>query len=77
MSARFLLQQYLEKRRIQRRIFRNMPSNLNDKHSRDTRLLNAMPVIALVLVGVFYGCHWAYHATRDGVVLQMTQELKR
>ena len=77
MSARFAFQQYLEKRRIQRRIFRNMPSNLNDKDSRDTRLLNAMPVIALVLVGVFYGCDWAYNVSRDGVPLRMTQEIKR
>lgn len=77
MNARFAFQQYMEKRRIGRRIFKNMPSNLSSRTSRDTRLMRAMPVIALVLIAALYLGEWAYHATADSLPLQMTAEVRK
>ena len=73
MNALFALRQHLEKRRIGRRIFKNMPSNLSSRTSRDTRFMRAMPVIALLLVGVFYAGEHFYQSTRDAVPLRMTE----
>ena len=66
------LNRYLTRAKVKR-----VPPSKHRKDSRDDFMLNAMPVIALVLIGALYLGEWAYHATRDGVVLQMTAELRK
>lgn len=76
MSTLFQLQQLLEKRRVQRRIFRNMPSRLTDdqRMDRDWHWLMALvAVVAVCLVAEQVYAHWFV----DRVSLRMTQELRK
>lgn len=77
MSARFALQQYLAKRRVQRNGMRGMRPTIASKNSRDDHLITWMWLYALIAVAVFYGCEWAYNVSRDALPLRMTQEIKR
>ena len=51
------LNRYLTRAKIKR-----MPPSKRQKDSRDDFILNAMPVIALVLIGALYFGEWVYHA---------------
>ena len=66
------MNRYLTRAKVKR-----VPPSKHRKDSRDDFMLNAMPVIALVLIGALYLGEWAYNASRDALPLRMTQELRK